>query len=371
MIASRADDPDDAIEAALQFRLVEIGDAAGQHRQLTRNLRPAASVRIAIGGSSSAADKASDSLPPCRTLSTICDQRRDIPRRAMMSTRMRSAAEQRHAARQQQAEIAAEQDRAVIVRSPRRSPAAARRARSETRARIAGCRIATARRRGTTPPRRSRQSAPFARRKSDKREKGRQHRVELGVEVAKHVGELRQHEGEEEQQHAAGGEQQESGIAQRVDEACAAALRRACAPPRSASRIGAACPRRFADFDQRDIDAAEKRSGTFGERLAEALARRAPPRAAPPMVGAHAARCRRRSASSSSASLMRTPVRSSSARSPVKIVTSSARGRATARNAVGDAARARSARRRLDRDQAEVSDAMRRPRPRRARRARR
>ena len=40
MIAAGPDDADDAIEAALQLGLVELGDAPGEHRQLTRSLRP-------------------------------------------------------------------------------------------------------------------------------------------------------------------------------------------------------------------------------------------------------------------------------------------------------------------------------------------
>ena len=46
-------------------------------------------------------------------------------------------------------------------------------------------------------------------------------RVGLGVEIAKHRGELRQHEQEEEQQHAAGGEQNERRIVQRIGELAA------------------------------------------------------------------------------------------------------------------------------------------------------
>ena len=67
-----------------------------------------------------------------------------------------------------------------------------------------------------------------------------QHRIELGVEIAKYVRELGQDEVEEEQQNRARGEQKERGIAQRV-----------AYPPRQ--RFGALTLRRqrFEDGHQR------------------------------------------------------------------------------------------------------------------------
>ena len=86
----RPDDADDAIEAALQLRLVEFRDAPGEHRQLAGLFAQAAACAPPSWASAAVSVSASDSLPPWRTRSTMRVQTVRSLVVAIMSTRMRS-----------------------------------------------------------------------------------------------------------------------------------------------------------------------------------------------------------------------------------------------------------------------------------------
>ena len=172
-------------------------------------------------------------------------------------------------ARQHQAEIPAEEAGAVVVHDRTHDRQARKRA-HERSARGAAPQNEPAGQKADKRDRRDRLAVRAHEIRQSK--KCRQHRIELGVEVAKDVPELGQDEVEEEQQDRARGEQKESGIAQRV----------ADPPPQ---RFGALALRRqrledghqraggFADPDERDVDRREN-LGMFGDRLAETFARK-------------------------------------------------------------------------------------------------
>ena len=172
MIASGPDDADQPVEAALQLGFVKIGDASREHRQLAGFLAQPQGAHRHRAASARVCASASESLPPWRTLSTIWLQTVSVARRRHHVGENPQARGQRDAARQQEAEIAAEQrgpmiaqhrptsgrratrldDRARARRAPQRQPEADRQQADERRRRApARCRAGNRKGRETSP----------------------------------------------------------------------------------------------------------------------------------------------------------------------------------------------------------------------------